>query len=144
MWTCPKCGAQYFQKNLWHSCNNMPLEEWLKDKPERGIQLFWHFLREYEKIGPVTLHVLKSRIAFMVQIRFSGVSKIGRDHIQGAFLLTRSIPDKRFYRIEFIPRIYYLHRFKLYDESAIDGDFRKYMKMAYEVGERKHIKKKEK
>jgi len=38
----------------------------------------------------------------------------------------------------------YPHYFKLYNESDIDDEFRKYMKMAYEIGERKHIKHKSK
>ena len=141
MWTCPECKAQFVTRNLWHSCVRMTSDEWLKSKPTRGVELYKHFLNEYRKIGPITLHTVKSRIAFMVQIRFSGVNKIKEDFIEGAFLLPENIDDERFFRVEFIPPIYFVHRFRLHDKSEIDDSFRKYMKMAYEMGERKHLKK---
>jgi len=34
---------------------------------------------------------------------------------------------------------YFLHHFSLSDESEIDSEFRTVMKMAYAVGERKHL-----
>jgi hypothetical protein len=78
----------------------------------------------------------------MVQIRFSGVNKIKNDFIEGAFLLPKSFPDKRFFKTEFIAPVYYVHRFRIHNESEIDDHFREYMKMAYEMGERKHLRKK--
>ena len=142
LWTCPKCGGLFFQKNLWHSCTKYSEEEFLQGKSERAIELYRHFLNEYKKIGPVTLHVIKSRIAFMVLVRFSGINKLGKDYIEGAFWLKEKIESKKFHKIEFIPRDNYIHRFRIYSETEIDEEFKKYMKMAYEIGQRKHIKSK--
>lgn len=140
LWTCPQCGAKFFQKNLWHSCGKYTVEGFLKGRSERAIQLYNYFLEEYEKIGPILVHPVKSRIAFMVKIRFSGVYKMGQDYIEGGFLLTEKHPGKKIFEIEFIPKIYYVHRFRIYNETDIDDEFKKYMKMAYAVGERRHIK----
>jgi hypothetical protein len=140
LWTCPKCGAQFFQKNLWHSCTRYTVEEFLNGKPERAVELYNFFLSEYKKIGPITLHPLKSRIAFMVLVRFSGVSKLGKDYIEGSFWLKEKIESKKFHKVEFIPKDNYIHRFRIYNETDIDDEFKKYMNMAYEIGERKHIK----
>ena len=142
IWTCPKCGGQYFQKNLWHSCNRYSVSEFLEGKSARAIELYNYFLNEYKIIGPITLHVLKSRIAFMVKVRFSGVNKLGKDYIQGALWLKEKIVSDKFYKIEFIPPNNYIYHFRISDESFIDDEFKGYMKMAYEIGERKHIKKK--
>ena len=139
LWTCPKCGAQYFQKNLWHSCQKYTVEEFLEGKSERSIQLYNYFLNEYKKIGPIILHPLKSRIAFMVKVRFSGVNKLGKDFIEGAFWLKEKFVSDKFYKIEYIPKDNFIHRFRIYSESDIDKEFLKYMKMAYFIGERKHI-----
>jgi hypothetical protein len=88
LWTCPKCGGQFFQKNLWHSCTVYTEEEFLQGKSERAIQLYKFFLSEYKKIGPITLHVIKSRIAFMVLVRFSGINKTRTTpHIPGHGIL---------------------------------------------------------
>lgn len=142
MWTCPKCGAEFVQKNLWHSCGQYSVEGFLEGKPERGVELFWYFLNEYRKIGPVTLHPVKTRIAFMVKVRFSGVSTIGKDFIRGAFWLKEHIDSPRFYKVERLGHNDFIHHFRIRDESDIDDEFRSYMKMAYEIGERKHIAKK--
>ena len=140
MWICPNCGAQYVQKNMWHSCLRLTEWEFLKNKPARAIELYKYFLKEYRKIGQIRLHVVKSRIAFMVKVRFSGVSGFCRDHINGAFLLKNKIESNKFYRIEYIPENNFIHHFKIYKETDIDDEFRGFMKLAYEVGERKHIK----
>ena len=92
LWTCPKCGGQFFQKNLWHSCTKYTEEEFLQGKSERAIELYRYFLKEYKKIGTIKLHVIKSRIAFMVLVRFSGVNKLGKDFIEGAFWLKYLVP----------------------------------------------------
>lgn len=144
MWTCPKCGAQFFQKNLWHSCGNFSVEGFLKDKPKRGVELFWHFIHEYRKIGPIILHPVKTRIAIMVQVRFAGINKIGADYIQGGFWSKKKVKSDKFYKVSnFTPKDYGL-LFRIQDENDIDEEFRGYMKEAYAIGERKHIARKEK
>jgi hypothetical protein len=75
----------------------------------------------------------------MVKVRFSGVNRIGKDYIAGGFWLKQRIESPKFHKIEFIPRDNYIHYFKIHDESDIDDEFRTYMKIAYEIGERKHI-----
>src|SRR5262245_61757750 len=128
MWTCPKCKAQFFQKNLWHSCGDFSVDDFLKGKPERGIELFWYFVNEYKKIGDISLHAVKSRIAFMVKVRFAGVSKIGKEFIEGAFWSKQKVVSDKFYKVSnFTPVDFGLH-FRITDEAFIDDEFRKYMK----------------
>jgi hypothetical protein len=76
----------------------------------------------------------------MVLVRFSGVNKLGKDFIEGAFWLKEKIESQKFHKIEFIPKDNYIHRFRICNETDIDDEFRNYMKMAYDVGQRKHIK----
>lgn len=139
LWRCPKCGARFVQKNLWHSCAKHTVHEFLFGKSERAVRLYRYFLKEYRKIGPITLHPTKTRIAFMVKVRFSGVNRLGKDYIAGGFWLKEKIESKKFYTIEYIPKGNYIHRFKIYNESDIDTEFRRYMRMAYSVGMRKHL-----
>jgi hypothetical protein len=141
LWTCPECGAQFIQKNLYHSCIRLTEEDFLKNKSARSVELYRYFLNEYKKIGPVSLHVVKTRIAFMVLVRFSGVDKFGKDFIEGGFWFKEKIESKKFHRIEFIPKSDFIHRFRITDENDIDDEFRIYMKKAYETGQRKHLKK---
>jgi uncharacterized C2H2 Zn-finger protein len=139
LWRCPRCGALFVSCNLSHSCGRYTVKGFLRGKPKRGVELFRVFLKEYRKIGPIILHPVKTRVAFMVDIRFCGVNSIGADSIRGTFLLTKRLPSKKIHKIEHIPPRYYLHYFKVCSESDIDTGFRKYMKMAYAVGQRKHL-----
>jgi hypothetical protein len=139
MWSCPKCNALLVQKNLSHSCGNYTVEGFLDGKPERGKELYCFFLREYEKIGPIILHPVKTRIALMVKVRFASVRKIGNDFIDGTFWLKERVESNKFYKVEFLPKNDYIHYFQIRDESDIDNEFRKYMRMAYQIGERRHL-----
>jgi hypothetical protein len=142
MWKCPKCGNLFFQKNLWHSCGHYTVKDFLKGRSQKAIDLFDNFLEEYRKIGPFILSPAKTRIALMVAVRFAGISTLGKDHIGGAFWLKKKCQSKKFYKIEQYTKNDYGHFFRIYETSDIDNEFRKYMKMAYEVGQRTHIKKK--
>lgn len=138
MWACPKCDALLVHKNLSHSCVRRTVEEFLADKPQRGVELYHYFLAQINKIGPVIEHAVKTRIALMVEVRFSAINKIGRDHIDGHFWLKSEHSHQTFRKIENLNGDY-IHHFRLSDETQIDPEFRHIMKMSYEIGERKHL-----
>ncbi|TAK52498.1 MAG: hypothetical protein EPO24_15205 [Bacteroidetes bacterium] len=142
MWTCPKCKAKFFQKNLWHSCGNYTVKEFFNGKPKEMYALYKYYLHEFKKFGPVIVHPVKTRIAFMVEVRFSGVTRVGKNFLASGLWLTEPHPNKKFSRIEKIADNCYLHRFKLYRKEDIDDELRAFMRMAYAVGKREHIKKK--
>jgi len=33
MWTCPRCGKSYVNRNNWHSCRVVDLEDLFRDRP---------------------------------------------------------------------------------------------------------------
>jgi hypothetical protein len=123
MWTCPQCNAQFVQKNLWQSCGNYSVEGFLKGKSERGKQLFWWFVKTYEEIGPIKLHPVKGRVAFMVKVRFSGVNKVGADFIEGGFWLKEKIDSDKFFKVEKLTESDFIHRFRIHDETFNDDEF---------------------
>ncbi len=139
MWTCPKCGHRFVQKNLWHSCGNYTVADFLKGKPEPSVRLFHYFLKEYDKIGPITLDPVKTRVAFMVDVRFGSVHRIGRNFIAGGFWLTRRRRHRTIYRVEELGPRCFLHHFRLHKPEDIDAAFRRLMALAYRVGKREHL-----
>jgi len=144
MWTCLKCKQRFVNKNQWHSCGQNTLENFLEGKSLGAIELFNYFVDSYKKIGPFDLHPAKTRVAFVAKIRFSGVSKIGKDFIDGTFLFVKPFDEAScFYKIERIPTTdYYIHHFRLKSKKDINSEFKKYMRLAYAVGQREHLKKK--
>ena len=141
MWTCPKCDAAFTQQNLSHSCVRRTVDDFLKGKPDRGVELYKYFVEEYRKLGPVIEHAVKTRIALMVQVRFAAVNKIAKDHIDGHLWLKEHVDSAKFYKVEHLGVNDHIHRFRLYSESDIDSEFRGHMGLAYQIGQRKHLEK---
>jgi len=136
MWTCPGCGAQFVNKNASHSCGDYSVEKFLNDKTEKMKRLFWFIVHEFRKFGPVILHPAKTRVALMIQVRFSSINRVNKNAILGHLWLKRKPDSKKFYRVDVFSRNDFVCHFKITDENFIDPEFRKYMKQAYENGKR--------
>jgi hypothetical protein len=85
---------------------------------------------------------VKTRVAFLTKMRFASINKLGKDYLDGHFVLTESVPDDTLiYKIDNLNNQYFVHHFRIYDENHIGPEIRKYMKRAYEVGLRRHIRR---
>jgi hypothetical protein len=140
MWTCPKCQHQFYNKNQSHSCGSYTVDDFLKGKPAKSVDLFNFFIAEYRKIGPFALHPVKTRVALLTKMRFCSVNKIGADHIAIHLVLTAPFDDALcFYKIDNLAGRFFVHHARLYDKEDITGELKKYMAMAYGVGNRQHV-----
>jgi hypothetical protein len=140
MWTCPKCNHQFYNKNQSHSCGSYSVEDFLAGKPVKSIDLFNFFLAEYRKIGSFDLHPVKTRVALLTKMRFCSVNKIGIDHIDIHLVLTELFEHTLcFYKIDNLANRFFVHHARIYNNEDISDELRKYMAMAYEVGNRKHV-----
>ncbi len=141
LWSCPVCAAQFAIRNQSHSCGDYSVEGFLEGKPDRLVDLFHDFIREYRKIGELTLHPVKTRIALLSKVRFASVNKIGKDCLVGHLVLTRRANHKSlFTKIDNLNDRFYVHHFRLSHMNEIDEIFIGYMREAYDYGERKHLK----
>jgi hypothetical protein len=140
MWTCPKCGHQFFNKNQSHSCGGYTVEDFLKGKSAKSVELFHDFLSEYRKIGPFDLHPVKTRVALLTQMRFCSINKIGPDYINIHLVLTQHFDDTTcFNKIDNLANRFFVHHAHLYNKDDITDELKKYMALAYEVGNRAHV-----
>ena len=104
------------------------------------MALFNFFLSEYRKIGPFKLHPVKTRIALLTKMRFCSINKIRTDHIDIHLVLTGLYEDNTcFYKINNLANRFFVHHARIYDKNDINDELKKYMAMAYEVGNREHI-----
>ena len=143
MWTCPKCKHQFFNKNQSHSCGGYTVNDFLRGKPAKSIELFNSFLSEYRRIGLFELHPVKTRVALLTKMRFCAINKIGADHIDIHLVLTSLFKDAScFCKIDNLANRFFVHHVRLYDNDDITDELKKYMTMAYEVGNRVHVKQK--
>ena len=140
-WTCPRCSARLVQRNLSHSCVRQTVAGFLRDKPAAARRLFRLFAAEVRKLGPVTLHPVKTRIAFMVEVRFAAINSFGERGIGGHLWLAERADSARFHRIEALGRRSFVHHFQMRDPSFLDDEFRRYLRLARAVGERRHLRR---
>ena len=137
MWTCPKCHHQFYNKNQAHSCGNFTVDDFLKDKPVKSVELFHYFIEEYRKIGAFDLHPVKTRVALLTEMRFCSINKIGADYIDIHLVLRQLFDNTQcFYKIDNLANRFFVHHSRLHHESDITDELKKYMAMAYNVGNR--------
>jgi len=143
MWTCPKCNHKFYNTNQSHSCGNYTVDDFLKGKSESMIGLFSYFISEYKKIGEFDIHPVKTRVALLTKMRFCSINKIGADYINVHLVFTQPYTDTLcFYKIDNLENRFYVHHFKIHNELDINKEVRKYMALAYEIGNRKHVQSK--
>ncbi len=140
MWTCPKCKQRFVNRNQAHSCGNYTIAEFLEGKSKRAIGLFHHFISEYRKIGSFDLHPVKTRVALLTQMRFCAINKVGEDFIDAHLVLVRPYNRaKCFRRIDNLGNRFFIHHLRIRNKSDVNSEVIKYMRLALEVGNRKHI-----
>lgn len=141
MWACPKCGSRFFNTNQSHSCGRYTVGGFLRGKSDTAVRLFDFFLSEYKKIGDFELHPVKTRVALLTKMRFCSINEVGDDFIDVHLVLTEPHSDKKcFYRIDNLANRFYVHHIKIHKTSDITPAVRRCMKLAYAVGQRKHVK----
>ena len=143
MWTCPTCKHKFVNRNQPHSCGNYTVDDFLRGKSVGARALFKSFISEYRTIGDFDLHPVKTRVALLTQMRFCSINRVGKDFIDVHLVLTRLYNDRAcFYRTDNLADRFFIHHMKIHRLSDVNSRVRKYMKLAYDVGNRKHVTRK--
>jgi hypothetical protein len=138
LWRCPECGRWFVTRNLSHSCARVPLARHFIGKPRARV-LFDALRRAIEAIGPVLVVPNKTRIAFMVRVRFAGVTAVRADSLRCSIWLTRRVASKRWVREDkYGPRCY-VYLFELRSPRDVTAEIRRYLRESYAVGCQLHL-----
>jgi hypothetical protein len=103
---------------VWHSCSRHDVDEhFARSRP--GVRAAFDRLVElYEACGPIVVIAQKTRIVFMVRVRFGGC-RVRRDSILANVALDRRVEDPRWTRIEQLGP-WYAHHFEVRDPADLD------------------------
>jgi Domain of unknown function (DUF5655) len=137
LWRCPVCGQRFVSRNLPHSCQVVPLDEFFEGAAPELRDLFELYVAAVG--ADVTVNATKSRIALQARMRFAGIDRPRRHYLLANFVLTRPIESPRLERVEYVPPYYYVHRLRLTDPADIDSELRSWLAEAYEVGAQRHV-----
>ena len=133
LWRCPKCGHKFVTRNLWHSCSRHTLREHFHGKPAALRRLFNEWLAFVRRCGPVTVYAQKTRIVFMVRVRFAG-AVMRKSYVRCGFWLKRRVESPRFDRIEQITKRDHVYTFRLTDPGQLDEELAIWAHEAYAIG----------
>jgi hypothetical protein len=139
MWRCPTCGQTFVSRNMPHSCQVVELDSHFAASEPRVRAAFDAYLAAVRELGPVTVNATKSRISFQERMRFAGVERPRRRHLNATFVLTRPVESDRLARVEYVPPYYYVHRLRLERPEDVDDELKAWLAEAYEVGTRRHV-----
>jgi hypothetical protein len=138
LWRCPKCGWKFATRNLAHSCVRVPLAEHFRGKDPLVRKTFDALVRALRRNGPLTLVGSKTRITFMVRMRFGGVTP-RKNSLPGGFFLLRPARHPLL-RLTVRYGRTFGYRFELTHPKQIDAGFRRLLAEAYAVGQQKHLR----
>ncbi len=139
LWTCPRCGHKFASPNLSHSCGRFRLERHFKGKDPRLRSTFRTLVAAARLCGPVTVYAQKTRIVFMVRVRYASVV-VGARSLRLGLWLSRKVDHplaSRFDRLG--PRVFYTY-FKLGSPEDIDADLRALLCEAHSIGKQEHLR----
>jgi hypothetical protein len=138
LWHCPHCGAAFTSRNQWHACGTFSLET-LSDRSAPFVrELYEAFREEVEQCGPVTIVPQRSRVVFMVRMRFAALMprKAG---LRGHLVLAARHEAPCFDKIESLSRHNHLHLFRLTAPEQLDAVFQHWIGEAYQTGQQAHL-----
>ena len=122
--------------NQAHSCRDKELSDFLNGKSPHTIELFYHLVNEYQRMGDIRVHPAKSMISFAARTRFAYVIQLGKNFVDVVFPFKQVYEDNLcFNKIKPVPGIDdFNHHLRLYFKDDLNDEVRMYMRKAYEKG----------
>ncbi len=116
--------------------NPNDLSAFLSGKSAQTLMLFNHFVNEYQKIAPITLHPAKTMIGVAnSHKRIAWVTQLGKNFVHVVFPFKQEYPDNLcFQKIAQVPgdAQQFNHYFRMYNVEDVNEEVLGFMRMAYE------------
>jgi hypothetical protein len=138
LWRCSDCGREFANRNQFHFCSDIRLEDHFAGREPQVVATFKRLLAAAKKSGPVKVLPEKTRIAFQVRMSFAAFS-LRRRWVDGHVVLARRLESARFRRIDLISPHNQVHVFRLHQPAEVDEEVERWLAEAYLVGEQRHL-----
>ena len=141
MWTCPRCGRTFANRNQSHTCRRLGrLDQHFTGKDPAVREAFDRILKAVRGIGPVDVLPEKTRIALHVRMSFAALSP-NKHWLDGHVVLARRLESPRFKRIYVVSPRNVVHEFRVASPDEVDSEVAAWLREAYAVGEQRHLHK---
>lgn len=129
-WACPDCNKKFRNKNQWHSCYILTVEDHLKKKSENVKRTIVELLDQVKKFGPIEINPVKSTIQVKAGATFLSI-KPKKDHVELEFQLGEKLEDFPIHRAIRISGNRVLHFVFLESPEDITPQLIGWMKSSY-------------
>jgi hypothetical protein len=133
LWTCPRCGAKFVTKNLWHSCGVATLDDWKARMGPGARELYDRFEQMIAACGEYHVAPAKTRIAFMGRVRFAGITSLSEKGMTCGFAMPRPLRSPRFAKVEEVGPDWWIHRLRITDVRQLDKEVQSWLCDSYRL-----------
>jgi hypothetical protein len=133
LWTCPRCGNEFVNRNQYHACKRYDVDALFSGKPARIRQLYDRFHEMVQRCGAAKTLPYRNKVAYMVRVRFAGAAPAAK-WLDVGFWLPRRVESARFRKIQTIYPNAHVHLLRVTDPSELDDEVATWLAEAYEVG----------
>ena len=139
MWTCPRCGRSFAQRNQTHTCAPLgDVERHFAGTEPHVRATFDAVLAVLDGVGPYDVLAEKSRIALHVRMSFAAFMPRKR-WLRGHLVLARAAEHPCFVEVQTFSPHNVLHEFVLPVPADVDEAFAALVRESYRVGEQQHL-----
>ena len=111
------------------------LSDFLTGKSEHTLMLFNHFVNEFQKVGPITIHPAKTMIGLAnSHKRIVYITQLGKNFIHIVFPFKQPYPDNLcFQKIAQVPGdMQFNHHFRMLNKEDLNDEVIEFMRLAYQ------------
>jgi hypothetical protein len=139
MWTCPRCGRAFANRNQAHAFGDWTLDDHLREASPQVAALVRGFVALVARRGPADVVATKTRIGFKARMTFAALMP-KRRWLDAHVGLARRREDARFRRIDSLGPRSHVHLFRLVKPEELDDDeMLDWLREAYAVGRQEHL-----
>ncbi len=134
LWACPSCGKRFVTRNMSHSCGPHTVDQFMEGKGPQAWA-FWNRLQEVvAACGPYSIVANKTRLEFMVRVRFAGMDAVSERGMSFSFWLKERIDSPRFRKVVLYGRTDWVHHLRINSLDDLDDEVQGWLCRSYQVG----------
>ena len=131
-WTCPECGKSFRNKNQWHSCYKLQLDDHLHHKSPEIKKVVNRLILEIKTFGNIEINPVKSAIQVKAGATFLSI-KPKNEYVDLEFQLGEEVDEFPIHKTIRISGNRVLHFLSLQSIEEINEQLIQWLKSSYHL-----------
>ena len=139
MWVCPRCGARFVGRNMWHSCGPWTVEGFLEGKGPRARELLRRVREAHAQVWALRLRADENGRWIHGEGAVRGGSASLRTGDDVWILAEAADPQPALTKVEHIPKENWVYTLRIPSPEELDEEVLVWLREAYDVGLQRHL-----